>query len=86
MSKRFKEYERFPIHISQHHVLLIHVFERTDNLEDVLWLSEYEPKWEADAKMFNKSANQLIDQLEGSYCDAFLEELIKVCQEKLKKV
>lgn len=83
--KNWKDYKRFPIILGPHEVMVIHLFERTDRLEDVLWMEDFEPKWQEDAEMYKRAANQFIDQLEGRYCDLFLEELIKACQEKLNK-
>ena len=82
--KKFKDYKRFPIILGQHSVIVVHVFKRTDTLEDVIWMSDFEPKWVDDAEMYKRAANQFIDQLEGQYCDMFLMELIKVCEDKLK--
>lgn len=82
--KDFKDYKRFPIIISPHDCLVIHVFERTDNMEDI-WMDDVEGIHDEYYKMYGRAANQLIDQLQGCYCDLFLEELIKVCQNKLKR-
>jgi len=35
--KKFKDYKRFPIILGQHSVIVVHVFKRTDTLEDVIW-------------------------------------------------
>lgn len=82
---KFKDYTRFPIITSSHAILVIHVFKRTEYLEDVIWMNDFEPKWQEDVEMYKRAAEQFINQLEGRYCDLFLQELIKVCQEKLKK-
>ena len=82
--KKFEDYERFPIILGQHSVIVVHVFKRTSKLEDVIWMSDFEPKWVDDAEMYKRAANQFIDQLEGKYCDMFLMELIKACEDKLK--
>ena len=79
-----KDYKRFPIIISEHDVLVIHVFSRCDYLEDI-WMHDHEGKMIDDYNKFKIAARQLIDQLEDNYCDLFLEELIKACQYKLKK-
>ena len=83
--KNYKDYKRFPIITGPHDVIVVHVFERNDKLEDVIWMEDFEPKWKEDAEMYKRAAEQFIDQLEGSYCDMFLMELIKVCENKLKK-
>ena len=84
MSK-YKDYKRFPIMISTHDCLVVHVFSRTDKIEDIFLYADHESKMYSDYEMFEIAAKQLINQLEGNYCDLFLEELIKVCQDKLKK-
>jgi hypothetical protein len=84
-SKGFKDYKRFPVIMGAHDVLVVHVFERTDNLEDVIWMSDFEPKMYDDIEVYKRAASQFIDQLEGCYCDMFLMELIEVCREKLNK-
>ena len=84
MGKDFKDYKRFPIIISPHDVLVVHVFERNDKLEDVIWMADFEPKLYDDFQVYKRAAEQLIEQLEGCYCDLFLKELIEVCKIKLK--
>ena len=83
--KKYKDYKRFPIIMGPHDVIVVHVFERNDKLEDVVWMSDFEPKMYDDVGVYKRAAEQFIDQLEGCYCDMFLMELIKVCENKLKK-
>jgi hypothetical protein len=86
MSKKFKDYKRFPIILSPHYCIVVHVFERNDKLEDVIWMEDFEPKMYDNIEVYKRASQQFIDQLEGCYCRLFLEELIKTCQQKIKEV
>lgn len=62
---------REPIHLSAHAVALIHIFDRTDYLEDGWTFAA-----PIDVDLFYKTAaKQFISQLEGYGCVAFLEAL-----------
>ena len=75
MSKKMKQdyllYEREPIKLSSHAVLLLHLFTRTDHLEDLCWLdgdaTKNHPK-----HPYRSAAKQFMLQLEGHHCIAFL--------------
>ena len=80
--KDFENYKRKPIILNPHCVLLIHLFKRCDNLED-LWANDQEEGM-MRPELYSDAAKQLIDQLEGQYCDLFIEELNKQIQ-KIRK-
>lgn len=81
MSKSI-ESERFPIILNKHTVMVIHLFERHDCIED-FWMSECEH--EDSIKDQCRAAHQLIDQLGDDWTPAFLLELRKAVVEKLKE-
>lgn len=76
---QFKDYSRHPIQISSQNIIVIHhfsdrsmgqVFEAHDMLEENINCAHNH------YSMYESAANQLFDQLEGQYSDAFLEALI----------
>ena len=54
-----KEYKRFPIQLSKHTIMLIHLFNRHDCLED-MWVSDCEHAFEENVKVHKEAAQQLM--------------------------
>ena len=64
-------YEREPIKLSSHAMMLIHLFTRTDRLEDICWL-DGDLTNGVPGRPYRKAARQMMNQLEGQHCIAFL--------------
>lgn len=82
----FKNYDRKFIQISRDIAILIHIFEKDKehSWEDI-WLDDLKGVWEHDYKIHRESAKQLITQLEGHWCRAFLEALRDECNEQIEQ-
>lgn len=82
----FKKYDRKFIQLSRDVAILIHIFEkdREHSWEDI-WLHDFTGVYERDHLLYKEAANQLIDQLEGQWCRAFLEALREVCDERIEQ-
>lgn len=74
----FKEYKRHMIMLRPDMALLLHIFKRDmeQNIEDA-WLDDNESYMINNYECIKDSAHQLMLQLEGHYCQMFLEELKK---------
>lgn len=72
-------YDRHPIVLNPHSVMLIEIFTRTDRLDD-FWKHDVVERW----SVHQEAAKQFMLQLEGQGCDAFLEELRDLINEYLK--
>lgn len=75
----YKTYKRFPIQTSSQTIMLIHLF--SDNGHALDNALEGQDMWEENEAAFSydiheNAAKQLFAQMEGHYCDSFLEELI----------
>ena len=84
--KNFKDYTRHLIQLRNDIVMMIHLFkkEQRDNVEYHVYdfdNGEYD-QYEYD--LIKNSAHQLLLQLEGHYCDLFIECLRDECNEILK--
>ena len=66
--------------------ILIHIFEKDPDhsFEDV-WLHDLTDVYETDLELLRGSAKQLIDQLEGHWCRAFLEALRDECDKRIEQ-
>lgn len=82
----FKNYERKFIQLNRDDVMLIHLFSKDieHSFEDI-WLHDLTGVYEKDALLFKESAKQLIDQLEGHWCRAFLEALRDECNKRIEE-
>lgn len=81
----FTEYKRHLIQLRSDTAILLHIFQRdVDKNFESIWLDDNEKYYEADFDCLKDSAHQLILQLEGHYCDAFIEALRDECNEILK--
>jgi len=84
---QFKDYRRFPIQLGSQSIILITQFSNhsmEDAFENHDMQEENDAVWEYTAKEHEFAAKQFFDQLEGHYCDAFLEALIIEATLKLK--
>jgi hypothetical protein len=71
MSK-FKDYKRFPIHLSRTNIALVHVYTYSPDHMGDLWMEGEEEGILTGDIDFDEQADQFIKQLEGKYCNAFL--------------
>ena len=72
-------YKRKPIVLSKQVIMLLQIFKRYDNVFEDMWIDDYirdEQKYGDYAK---DAASQLIHQLEGHECGAFIKALAKEC-------
>ncbi len=69
---------RAPIVLSNHTVMVIHLFERSDEFED-FWINEYGMGFNEYMNSHRSAAVQFVAQLKDRWCIAFMEELIKEC-------
>jgi hypothetical protein len=86
--KDFKNYKRFPIQLSAQNIMLIHLFSDRDItkiFESHDMTEENQAAFEYSWKESEMAAKQLFDQLEGHYCDAFLEAVIVEAAKMLAK-
>lgn len=83
--ENFNEYKRHLIQLRPDTVVLLNMFYRDpeQNLETA-WLDDNENYYAADAECIKDAAHQLLLQLEGHWCDAFIEALRDECNEILK--
>lgn len=77
----FKVYKRFPIQLAPQTIMLIHLFsDKGEALEHAFesmdMCEENDAAAQYSYKIHETAAKQFFDQLEGHYCDAFLEALI----------
>jgi len=82
----FKKYDRKFIQLDRNVCMLIHLFEKDDDhsWEDV-WLQDFTGVYEKDCLLYKDAAKQLIDQLEGNWCVAFLEALRDECDKHVQE-
>ena len=72
--------DRFPIILNDHSVMVIHMFTRTDYLED-LWMSDFMDT----ISQQSDSAKQFLSQLDDHWTPHFLIELRKAITERLQE-
>lgn len=81
----FKVYHRHLIMLRPEIAMLIHLFQRdSDDTWESIWLDDNEKYSEEDYECIRESAKQLMLQLEGHYCDAFIEALREECEKILE--
>ena len=81
----FKKYHRHLIMLRPEIAMLIHLFQRdSDDTWESIWLNDNEKYSEEDYECIRESAKQLMLQLEGHYCDAFIEALREECDKILE--
>lgn len=85
-NKLFKNYKRKLIQLNRNVAILIHIFKKDPDhsFEDV-WLHDLTGVHETDLELLRDSAKQLIDQLEGNWCRAFLEALRDECDARIEQ-
>lgn len=81
----FKEYDRKLIQLNRDVAILLHLFKKdaAHSWEDA-WLHDVEQVEEADYKLYEESAKQFINQLEGNWSIAFLTALRNVCDKVIE--
>lgn len=62
---------RHPILLSPHDVVVLHIFHKHDHLED-MWMSDIEQYMIEKYEGYEGAAKQLISQMEGHWCPAFM--------------
>lgn len=82
MSNDRNDIIRAPILLSRHDVAVIHIFHKHDHLEDI-WMSDVPRYYEEVHDNYAASAKQFVEQLEGAWCGAFMESLVKEIQARL---
>jgi len=81
MSKEIDNYERKPILLDNNTVAFIQIFTKYSHIEDIAF-GIYD---ELDViKRWEEAAKEFIRQLDGRWCDLFIEALIKECKQILK--
>lgn len=84
--KFFKNYKRKLIQLHRDTAILIHIFEKdADHSFEDVWLHDLTGVYETDIELLRGSAKQLIDQLEGHWCRAFLEALRDECDARIEQ-
>lgn len=82
----FKKYKRKLIQTDRDIAILIHIFEKdSDHSFEDAWLHDLTGVYETDVELLRDSAKQLIDQLEGNWCRAFLEALRDECNARIEQ-
>ena len=85
-AENYDTYKRHLIQLRPDVAILLHIFQRdTDDNFESIWLDDNEEYYAADHECIKDSAHQLLLQLEGHWCDAFIEALRDECDEILKK-
>lgn len=86
IDKFFKNYKRKLIQLDRNVAILIHIFEKdSDHSFEDFWLHDLTGVYETDLELLRGSAKQLIDQLEGNWCRAFLEALRDECDARIEQ-
>lgn len=81
----FKTYHRHMIQLRPNILMLIHLFKRdSDDEFESIWLDDNEQYYIEDYECIKESARQLLLQLEGCYCDMFIESLRDECNKILE--
>ena len=82
--KDFNNYKRHFIQLRPDTAILLHIFQRDcDKNFETCWLDDNEKYYGTDHECIKDAAHQLLLQLEGHYCDAFIEALRDECNEIL---
>jgi hypothetical protein len=81
----FKEYHRHLIQLRPDVAMLIHIFHMDDDdTWESIWLRDNNKYSIEDFDCIKESAHQLILQLEGNWCDLFIEALRDECNQILE--
>lgn len=85
--EHYKDYSRHPIQMSSQNIIVIHHFKDDGGLDQKFeyhdMTEENNAVFEDSYMMYKTSAEQFFNQLEGGYCDAFLEAIIIEATKKL---
>ena len=84
-TKDYTDYSRHLIQLNHDTAMMIHLFKKDPRhaFEEV-WLDDNEKCCEAEYNCITDSAHQLILQLEGHWCEAFIEALRNECNQILE--
>lgn len=84
--ENYKKYHRHLIQLRPEIAMLIHIFHRDDSdTWESIWLDDNEKYYIEDFECIKESAHQLILQLEGHWCDTFIEALRDECDQILEE-
>jgi len=82
--KRYEpKIKRQPIQLNNHAVAVIHIFNRTDYLEDI-WMSEVDEYTEDSCNQHELAAKQFVEQLEDWWTPKFMKALKNEIEIRLK--
>jgi len=82
----YKKYYRHLIQLNPNVAMLIHLFQKdNDDSWESVWLNDNEQHAAVEYDCMRESAHQLILQLEGHWCDLFIEALRDECDKILKE-
>lgn len=83
--ENYKKYHRHLIQLRPEVAMMIHLYNRdSDDTWESIWLDDNDQYYIEDFECIKESAHQLILQLEGHWCDAFIEALRDECDAILK--
>ena len=83
--KDFKDYKRHMIQLRPDVVMLIHLFHRDlDHSFETIYMDDNDSFYGTDFETIQDAAHQLMLQLEGHYCTAFVEALKNECEQILE--
>ena len=82
--KYFEVYERTPIAISSHCVILVRIYSGTDHLADS-WTWDSQSQQEHDSMRYQLAAEQFHKQLEGRDCVAFWQAMREEADKVIKE-
>lgn len=81
----YKDYRRHLIQLNHDTVMMIHLFKKDIAHEfEQVWLDDNDKCFEVEYDCITDSAHQLLQQLEGYWCEAFIEALKDECDNILK--
>ena len=71
-----KKIARTPIHFSDHACAVVHIFERSDRMDDI-WMHDHEDLWQERYDRSKEAAEQLISQLGEQWNVLFMNALVE---------
>ena len=84
--ENYKKYHRHLIQLRPDVAMMIHLFHRdSDDTWESIWLDDNDEYYIEDYDCIKESAHQLILQLEGHWCDLFIESLRDECNKILEE-
>lgn len=84
--ENYKKYHRHLVQLRPDVAMMIHLFHRdSDDTWESIWLDDNDEYYIEDYDCIKESAHQLILQLEGHWCDLFIESLRDECNKILEE-